>query len=192
MKISIFKQIIIPFLITTLILGVATMAGDALLHYLNLVWLGRYLGILGTLLIILSLYYSLRKRKYVQAGSPQAWLRFHEYSAWFGSIMVLVHSGVHFNSILPWLATAAMSVNVLSGMVGKFLLGRSRQVLNQHRAQLQQEGLSVQQTQQELFWDATALDLMSKWRKVHIPIFIAFVVLALGHIVSIFLFWGWK
>jgi hypothetical protein len=33
---------------------------------------------------------------------------------------------------------------------------------------------------------------MAKWRKVHIPIFIVFAVLALGHIiVSIFLFWGW-
>ena len=191
MKVSIFKHFIIPFLITTLILGVATMAGDALLHYFNLVGLGRYLGILGTILIIMSLYYSLRKRKYVQAGSPQSWLRFHEYAAWLGSVMVLVHSGVHFNSILPWLATAAMAVNVLSGMVGKFLLGRSRQALNQQRMQLQQEGFNAQETQQELFWNATALDLMSKWRKVHIPIFIAFVVLALGHIVSIFLFWGW-
>jgi hypothetical protein len=26
---------------------------------------------------------------------------------------------------------------------------------------------------------------------VHIPIFIVFAVLALGHIISVFLFWGW-
>jgi hypothetical protein len=32
---------------------------------------------------------------------------------------------------------------------------------------------------------------MTQWRKVHIPIFIVFAVLALGHIFSIFLFWGW-
>ena len=35
-------------------------------------------------------------------------------------------------------------------------------------------------------------DAMAKWRKVHIPIFIVFAVLAIGHIVSIFLFWGWR
>jgi hypothetical protein len=35
-------------------------------------------------------------------------------------------------------------------------------------------------------------DAMAKWRKLHIPIFIVFAVLALGHIVSIFLFWGWR
>ena len=192
MKFSIIKQLVVPFFLTTLVLGGATLAGDALLHRFNLVWIGRYLGIPGTLLIILSLFYSLRKRKYVQSGSPQAWLSFHEYCAWLGSVMVLVHSGVHFNSILPWLATAAMAINVLSGMVGKFLLGRSRQALQQQRQHLQQDGLNAQEAQQELFWQAATLDLMSKWRKVHIPIFIAFVVLALGHILSIFLFWGWK
>ena len=35
------------------------------------------------------------------------------------------------------------------------------------------------------------LEAYTKWRKVHIPIFIVFAVLALGHIISIFLFWGW-
>jgi hypothetical protein len=50
---------------------VATLAGDYLLHWLNLVWVGRYLGIPGTLLIIGSMYYSLRKRKYVSSGRAQ-------------------------------------------------------------------------------------------------------------------------
>jgi hypothetical protein len=36
------------------------------------------------------------------------------------------------------------------------------------------------------------LDAMNRWRKVHIPNFIVIAVLALGHIVSIFLFWGWS
>ena len=39
---------------------------------------------------------------------------------------VLIHAGIHFNAILPWLATVAMGVNVISGMVGKLLLDRSR------------------------------------------------------------------
>jgi hypothetical protein len=38
---------------------------------------------------------------------------------WLGSLMVLIHAGIHFNAILPWLATIAMGVNVISGMVGK-------------------------------------------------------------------------
>jgi len=42
-----------------------------------------------------------------------------------------------------------------------------------------------------MFWDAVTLYLMNQWRKVHIPIYIVFMVMALGHILSVFMFWGW-
>jgi hypothetical protein len=158
---------------------------------MNLVWIGRYLGIPGTLLIIGSLVYSLRKRKYMASGNPKSMLRFHEFSAWMGSLMILIHAGVHFNAILPWLATAAMAVNVVSGLVGKFLLDQSRRHVQGQRDHFQLRGLSKPEVEQAVFWDAVSLDNMTRWRKVHIPIFIAFAVLSLGHIISIFLFWGW-
>lgn len=53
-------------------------------------------------------------------------------------------------------------------------------------------GLSLPDVEQAVFWDAVAVDAMKMWRKVHIPIFIVFATLALGHIFSIFLFWGWS
>ncbi|MBY0465808.1 MAG: hypothetical protein K2W33_12785, partial [Burkholderiales bacterium] len=59
---SLWKAHILPFTLLVGLLAVATLAGDYLLHRLNLVWVGRYLGIPGTLLIIGSLIYSLRKR----------------------------------------------------------------------------------------------------------------------------------
>ena len=59
------------------------------------------------------------------------------------------------------------------------------------REHFQLRGLSRPEVEQAVFWDAVTLDAMTKWRKVHIPIFIVFAVLSLGHIVSIFLFWGW-
>ncbi len=191
MKISLWRQHVLPFTLVLGLLAAATLAGDYFLHRLNLVWVGRYLGILGTLLIIGSFYYSLRKRKYVTSGDPKTLLKMHEFSAWLGSLMVLIHAGVHFNAILPWLATVAMSVNVVSGMVGKLLLQRSRQYVQGEREHFQLRGLSKPEVEQALFWDAVTLDAMTHWRKVHIPIFVVFAVLALGHIVSIFLFWGW-
>jgi hypothetical protein len=105
--------------------------------------------------------------------------------------MVLIHAGIHFNAILPWLATIAMGVNVISGMVGKMLLKSSREHIQGERDKFQLRGMSKAEVEQAMFWDAVAIDAMAKWRKVHIPIFIVFAVLALGHIFSIFLFWGW-
>jgi hypothetical protein len=191
MKTSLWRDHVLPFSLLLGLLAAATIAGDSLLHRLNLVWVGRYLGIAGTLLIIGSLYYSLRKRKYIQTGDPKTLLTLHEFSAWLGSLMVLIHSGVHFNAILPWLATAAMSVNVVSGLVGKMLLKRARAHVQSQRDQFQLRGMSKPEVEQAVFWDAVTLSAMTQWRKVHIPIFIVFTVLALGHIISVFMFWGW-
>ena len=191
MTTSLWRQHILPFTLLLGLLAVATLAGDYLLHRMNLVWVGRYLGIPGTILIIGSLVYSLRKRKYITTGNPKSLLKLHEISAWLGSLMVLLHAGIHFNAILPWLATVAMGVNVISGMVGKLLLDRSRRHVLGQREHFQLRGLSRPEVDQAVFWDAVTLDAMTKWRKVHIPIFIVFAVLSLGHIVSIFLFWGW-
>jgi hypothetical protein len=192
MKTSLWMQHILPFGLLLGLLAVATLTGDYVLHRFNLVWVGRYLGILGTLLIIVSFVYSLRKRKVILAGHPKSFLVFHEITAWLGSLLILIHAGIHFNAILPWLAIVAMGVNVVSGLVGKFLLDRSRRHVQDKRKDFQLRGLSKLEVEQAVFWDAVMLDAMTKWRKVHIPIFIVFLSLALGHIVSIFLFWGWK
>jgi len=191
MTTSLWRQHVLPFTLLVGLLAVATLAGDYFLHRLNLVWVGRYLGIPGTLLIIASLIYSLRKRKYIKAGNPKSLLTLHEFGAWLGSLFVLIHAGIHFNAILPWLATIAMGINVISGMVGKLLLDRSRQHMQGQREHFQLRGLSRPAVEQAVFWDAVTYDVMTKWRKVHIPIFVVFVVLSLGHILSIFLFWGW-
>jgi hypothetical protein len=188
---SLWRGHVLPFALLLGLLAAAALGGDYLLHRLNLVWVGRYLGIPGTLLIVGSLYYSLRKRQWVAAGDPKTLLKAHEFAAWLGSLLVLIHAGIHFNSILPWLATVAMSINVVSGLVGKFLLKTARRHVQGERERFQLRGLSLPEVEQAVFWDAVALGAMTQWRKLHIPIFIAFAVLALGHIVSIFLFWGW-
>ncbi len=189
---SLWRNHILPFALLVTLLGVATVIGDSLLHRFDLVWVGRYLGIPGTLLIIGSLSYSLRKRKVFTSGNVKSWLSMHEIGTWLGSWMVLVHAGVHFNAILPWLATVAMGVNVISGMVGKMLLARSREHIQAQREHYQLRGLSKTEVEQAVFWESVTYDAMTRWRKVHIPIFIVFAVLALGHIFSIFLFWGWR
>ena len=59
--------------------------------------------------------------------------------AWLGSLLVLVHAGVHFNAILGWLAVWAMLINVGSGLTGKFLLDRSRRRLEEARQRMREQ-----------------------------------------------------
>lgn len=115
---SLWRRHILPFLALVGLLAAATLAGDYLLHRAGLVWVGRYLGIPGTLLILASLTYSLRKRKHISWGEPRRLLGFHEFSAWLGSLLVLLHAGIHFSAILPWLATVAMGIDTRASKPG--------------------------------------------------------------------------
>ena len=192
MERSLVREEVLPFAALLGSLVIATVIADALLHQLGLVWIGRYLGIPGTIFILLSFFYSLRKRKLISVGKPKTLLNLHQVFAWLGALMILVHAGIHVYAILPWLALVAMLVNVISGMTGKYLLDRSRRFLAQKKDAYVARGLSGEAIEKEMFWDATAVDLMKKWRAVHFPITLAFAVLGLAHILSIFLFWQWR
>jgi hypothetical protein len=192
MERSLIRKEVIPFLVMFGSLILATIIADALLHHFDLVWIGRWLGIPGSILILLSFFYSMRKRKLISFGKPKTLLILHETLTWIGALMILVHAGIHIYTILPWLALTAMVVSVISGMTGRYLLGRSHRFLAEKKGGYLQQGLSEEAIEKKLFWDATTFELMKKWRSVHLPITLTFAVLSITHILSIFLFWQWK
>jgi len=192
MERSLIHREVLPFFALFGALMLATLISDALLHWFDMVWIGRWLGIPGTLLILFSFLYSLRKRKIISFGKPKHLLTLHEVLTLVGALMILVHAGIHIYTILPWLALLAMMVNIVSGMTGKYLLDRSRRFLADKQTFYRQSGLNPEEVERRLFWDATTYDLMKQWRVVHLPISLAFAVLGLAHILSIFLFWQWQ
>jgi hypothetical protein len=189
---SLISREVLPFVAWLLALALAALLVDAALHVFDQVWVGRWLGIPGVALILASLHYSLRKRKIVTRGNPVTLLRRHEYMAWAGSLLVLVHAGIHFNAVLAWLALLAMLVNVASGLTGKYLLARARTRLIDARARLAAQGLDADAIDERLHRDSLTMDLVRKWRVVHVPITLAFAVLATAHLVATALFWDWQ
>ena len=189
---SLISREVLPFAAWLLALALAALLVDAALHVFDQVWVGRWLGIPGVALILASLHYSLRKRKIVTRGNPVTLLRRHEIMAWAGSLLVLVHAGIHFNAVLAWLALLAMLVNVASGLTGKYLLARARTRLVDARARLAANGLDAATIEERLHRDSLTMDLVRKWRVVHVPITLAFAVLATAHLVATALFWDWQ
>jgi hypothetical protein len=192
MRPKLFTREIVPFTLSLLALAVSTLILDGLLHFMNLVWIGRYLGIVGVLLVLLSFRYSLRKRKIITSGNPVTLLRRHEYLAWLGSLLILVHAGIHFNSILGWLAVWAMLINIGSGLAGKYLLERSRKRMLAARQTMLDRGVPEAELEEHVYLDTLTFDAVKQWRAVHFPITLAFTVLALAHIIAVCLFWSWK
>ena len=165
-----------------------TILIDSLLHEAGKIWVGRYLGIIGTVLLLLSFLYSLRKRKLIERGSPKALLRNHEVLGWISAVLLLVHAGVHFNAVIPWLAVVAMLVVIASGFTGQYLLKDAKE-----RLRRVQKDLAAQRGQgdleDQLIAHSLLVETMQRWRQVHMPLTMVFAALVLLHLGSLVFFW---
>ncbi|MBI4944870.1 MAG: hypothetical protein HY840_00555 [Bacteroidetes bacterium] len=188
MQQSVFAKYVLPFFQWYALMIVLAIIIDYFLHRYHLIVVGRYLGYLGTFVVILSFIYSLRKRQLIRSGSPKELLLLHEYMAWVGSVMILVHAGIHFNAILPWLAILMLLIAVASGLIGKFLLKKSHDALKEKKQDLMNKGITEAEAEKNLFLDSITVDLMRKWRAVHLPITLLLGVLVLIHIITIVMF----
>lgn len=90
--------------------------------------LGHSIGIVGALLMLVPLAYSVVKRveplrKRVTARIPmRTLLAWHIYAGIFGPILVLLHTGHRFESPLGVALTGMTILVVLSGYVGRYLM----------------------------------------------------------------------
>ena len=114
--------------------------------------IGYSLGIIGTVLVVISQFYSLRKRDVaIQKGSIKTWLKLHAYFGLLGPLLVLLHAGLPFefkyaelfNAGTAGLSTYLMIIVVVSGFIGR------------HLYRLMDEG---------------GKKLFKYWRDVHIPL----------------------
>ncbi|MFZ4622051.1 MAG: hypothetical protein ACOYNS_15925 [Bacteroidota bacterium] len=186
-----FKQIL-PSLAIYLSLAAGTIFIDYVLHWFNIVWVGRYLGIFGTISIISSFFYSLKKRKMITWGQSKMMLQSHEILGWAGALMVMVHGGIHFNALIPWLAMFSMLIVVASGLTGKFLLKGAKEQLSELEQRLRSLGTPDTDIERELLTHSLVVDTMKQWRKVHMPLSMIFFGLASLHIIITLLFWRWQ
>ena len=191
MRISILTKDIAPYIYWYLLLIGASIGLDLILHTMNIYVLGRYLGIIGSAFLVMSFVYSLRKRKKIRFGSPKLFLDFHEYLGFLGVVLIIIHCGVHFNALLPWLAAFLLLIVIASGFVGKKLLKQAKSSLKSSEAALRQQGLSDKEIGRKLFLDAITVNIMNRWRSVHFTITGIAIILAIVHSVTILLFRDW-
>lgn len=182
----------LPLSLSYLLLVAATLALDFIFHNTGLGWMGRYLGVVGTLLVAFSFGYSARKKKLIEYGPLKYFLRFHCNVGWLGTLLILVHSGIHFNALLPWMATGLMMVVTASGHVGQYLVRKIREEVKRKK---QQYGIAADRTdglEQQYFWDAVTVSAFEKWRFIHMPLVMFLVVLTFLHVASVTMFMNWR
>jgi len=120
-----------PLVATALIMIILLVWGGAFFHVSPRFAgspLGGALGVSGTLLMLVPFVYLVIKRvKPIKTAvtchvSMQTLLVWHIYAALLGSLLVLLHTGHKFESVLGTSLTALTLILVFSGFVGRYLL----------------------------------------------------------------------
>lgn len=85
-------------------------------------FIGHGLGILGTVMILLLLLYTARKRfKFMSTwGNVRIWLRYHIFLGVAGPILITLHTSFKFNGLVS-ISYWSMVAVALSGVVGRYL-----------------------------------------------------------------------
>ena len=117
---------------------------------------GGALGVSGAVLMLLPLAYMVvkrippLKRAVTRRVSMRTLLIWHVYAGIVGPILGLLHTGHKFNSPLGIALTAMMVIVVLSGFVGRYLIGQFSQTIREKRELLTRLELAYRQTAGEL------------------------------------------
>ncbi len=85
-------------------------------------YVGHGLGILGTLMVLLLLLYTARKRlKFMRRwGDVRIWLKYHIFLGVAGPILITLHTSFKFNGLVS-VSYWSMVAVALSGVVGRYL-----------------------------------------------------------------------
>jgi hypothetical protein len=103
---------------------------------------GSALAIVGSVLMLVPLLYSVAKRVFrVRGPSLRTFLAIHIYAGLVGPILVLVHTGHKFDNPVGVLLTTMTLIVVLSGFVGRYLLQACSRTLAEKRRE--REGLDA-------------------------------------------------
>lgn len=116
--------------------------------------LGHSIGIVGALLMLVPLAYSIVKRveplrKRVTARIPmRTLLAWHIYAGILGPILVLLHTGHRFESPLGIALTGMTILVVLSGYIGRYLMRHLGAEIREKRQLLQEAEVRFEETRE--------------------------------------------
>ena len=94
---------------------------------------GHLLGVVGTLMVLVPLVYTLRKRVrwLKRAGTLPGWLEFHIFCGIVGPVLVTFHTSFKFNGLVS-VSFWSMVAVVASGFVGRYLYVRIPKTIRGH------------------------------------------------------------
>lgn len=131
-------------------------------------WGGAF-AVTGAVLMLFPLAYSAikriswLKRICTRRVRMRTWLAIHIYAGLLGPLLVLIHTGHKFNSPLGVMLTALTLIVVISGFVGRYLMGKIGTELREKRRQLTSARASFDAMAAQLATQPETLERLSRW-----------------------------
>ena len=112
---------------------------------------GHGLGILGGLLVLLTLLYPLRKRRRFMRrfGRTSVWLRYHIWMGLAGPALVTFHTSFKFGGLVAVCYWSMVAV-VLSGLAGRYIYGQIPRTMGGDERNAAQAREAIQELRREL------------------------------------------
>lgn len=143
---------------------------------------GINLAYTGTLLGIVSLLYSLRKKHVIKIGSLRWWLGFHVLVGALSLLLVLGHGQYRYQALLPGLLIFLAIAIGITGFFGWHLyLTTFKTLLGEIKSMEEEE---------EYFMARMASSAFRFWRFVHVLASFAAMCLTISHGLSLIIFRG--
>lgn len=111
--------------------------------------LGHFLGIIGSILILMTLIYPFRKRVLKKKGKQNP-LNKHITYGLIGPSLAVIHSGHKLESLIGILMFLSLVLVVLSGIVGRFLFKKVNRSLKEQKQDYKILNERIERRKQEL------------------------------------------
>jgi hypothetical protein len=120
--------------------------------------LGYWLGIAGSLMMVMLLYYSYRKRQKPGSGigSIPTWFRIHMFLGVAGPLLVVLHSNFRLGALNSNVALFTMLTVAFSGLIGRYIYGKIHLGLH-GRSVVAQEVMAIVESLRKEFGERTNL-----------------------------------
>ena len=117
--------------------------------------LGYWFGIVGSALVLILLLYPLRKRfkSWRSWGRLPNWLKFHMFLGVSGPTLILFHANFKLGATNSNVALISMMVVMLSGIVGRYIYGKTHNRYSGELRSLQDLRLAAQHARGDLQYD---------------------------------------
>ena len=121
---------------------------------------GYWLGIVGGLMMLTLLLYSVRKRqKSIRAlGSIPLWFRIHMFLGVAGPVLIMFHSNFHLGALNSNVALFTMLTVAFSGVIGRYIYGKIHMGLYGRKAVAKEILADAEALAKELGPDMAATD----------------------------------